>query len=464
MSQFSDFRLLPEIQAAVKKAGYHTPTPIQEQAIPVLLTGRDLLGIAQTGTGKTAAFALPTLQRLAKNPRALSRGQVRSLILTPTRELASQIAASFSAYGRSLRFRMAVVFGGVGQQKQVDALARGVDVLVATPGRLLDLMGQGHVRLSGVEIFVLDEADRMLDMGFIHDIRKVIAVLPAKRQTLLFSATMPGDIAALAGGVLKDPARVEATPPATTVEKVEQKVMFVDRADKKDLLLDLLASGGVAMALVFTRTKHGANKLAEFLAKRRIPADAIHGNKSQTAREHALARFRNGQLRALVATDIAARGIDVADISHIINYDLPNEPESYVHRIGRTARAGKSGVAISLCEPEDKSYLNDIRRLVGDCIAVDRDHGYHSEAAAHSTLRPRPQGGARQNQRRDSGARDQDGRRPDHRRPAPRPAAVVQGDQRRALGEKRREGGWTPRLPTGAGRGKSAHHADQRRP
>jgi len=460
MSQFSDFNLLPLILTAVKRAGYETPTPIQEQAIPHLLAGRDLLGVAQTGTGKTAAFALPMLQHLSQNPRAISRGQARSLILTPTRELASQIAASFATYGRNLRFRMAVVFGGVGQQKQVNALARGVDVLVATPGRLLDLMAQGHVRLQGVEIFVLDEADRMLDMGFINDIRKVIATLPAKRQTLLFSATMPGDIATLAKGILQNPVRVEVTPPATTVETVTQKVMFVDRENKKDLLHTMLKSGEIRLALVFTRTKFAANKLAEFLDRQHINADAIHGNKSQGARELALSRFRNGQLQVLVATDIAARGIDVPDISHVINFDLPNEAENYVHRIGRTARAGKSGIAISLCEPEDKSYLNDIQKLLGCKIAVDVDHEYHSEAAAHSTMRPRPQGGGgrrfgtRPEFRPEQ--RDDNGRRQPPRRSSSGPARPSH-DQPRAA---ERSGGYAKSHSYGGRPGAAAGKSD----
>jgi ATP-dependent RNA helicase RhlE len=410
---FADFNLLAPIQSAIKKAGYINPTPIQEQAIPYLLEGRDLLGIAQTGTGKTAAFALPMLQHLAVRPRKTARGMVRTLILTPTRELAAQIADSFAAYGRGLRFRQAVVFGGVGQYPQVKAMAMGVDVLVATPGRLLDLMSQGHIKLESLEIFVLDEADRMLDMGFIHDVRRIVACLPQRRQTLLFSATMPDDIANLADSILYDPVRVEATPPATTVETVEQKVMFVDKPDKKHLLNALLKSGEISMALVFTRTKFGANKVAEYLVNNHITADAIHGNKSQGAREQALSRFRTGKIQVLVATDIAARGIDVPGVSHVINFDLPNEAESYVHRIGRTARAGRSGIAISLCEASEKQYLHDIQDLVGAKIAVDRDHRFHSEAAANaapvkslpksrSSRSPKWDGGRRQGQFHDA--------------------------------------------------------------
>lgn len=384
MSNFSEFNLLKPIQAAIQRAGYKAPTPIQQQAIPHLLNGRDLLGIAQTGTGKTAAFALPMLQHLAEHPRNLARGFVRSLILTPTRELASQISASFATYGQGLRFKQAVIFGGVGQQRQVDAMARGVDVLVATPGRLLDLMAQGFVKLENLEIFVLDEADRMLDMGFIHDVRKIIARLPVRRQTMLFSATMPSDISNLARTLLTDPVRVEATPPATTVETVEQKVMFVDRSQKIFLLNALLKDPEITSALVFTRTKHGADRVTRHLCKNNINADAIHGNKAQNARERALAAFRSGRIRVLVATDIAARGIDVTGISHVINFDIPNEAESYVHRIGRTARAGRSGVAISLCEADEKMYFRDIQRLVGNQIQVVTDHQYHSESAANA--------------------------------------------------------------------------------
>jgi ATP-dependent RNA helicase RhlE len=400
MLSFSDFNLLAPIQNAVKKAGYQTPTPIQEQSIPHLLSGRDLLGIAQTGTGKTAAFALPILNHLTLKPRRTSRGFARTLVLTPTRELASQIAASFADYGQFLRLRLAVIYGGVGQQKQVNAMSQGVDVLVATPGRLLDLMSQGYVRLQELEIFVLDEADRMLDMGFIHDVRKVIATLPSPRQTLLFSATMPSDISSLARTILQNPVRIEATPPATTVETVEQRVMFVDKARKRELLCDMLKAGDIPLALIFTRTKYGANNLADYLNKNNIQADAIHGNKSQGARELALGRFRDGRIQALVATDIAARGIDVPGISHVINFDLPNEAENYIHRIGRTARAGLSGIAISLCEPAEKYYLRDIQRLVGDQIRVDAGHRFHSETAANAAaVNPgpdqwRPQRGA----------------------------------------------------------------------
>ena len=372
------------IQTALTEAGYITPTPIQSQAIPLLMEGRDLLGIAQTGTGKTAAFALPILDRLGRRRRKSPPRNTRVLVLTPTRELASQINDSFAKYGRHLRLSRSVVYGGVGQQPQVRALARGVDILVATPGRLIDLMNQKHVYIDKLEVFVLDEADRMLDMGFIHDIRRVISYLPENRQTLLFSATMPKDISVLAEGLLKDPKRVEVTPPASTVDRVDQRVMFVDKPNKRHLLQSILAQVDVRRVLVFTRTKHGADKVTRELEMRAIKAVAIHGNKSQGAREKALGDFRAGRVRVLVATDIAARGIDVVGISHVINYDLPNEPESYVHRIGRTARASADGTAISFCDAEERPYLRDIERLTHRPVPVDRDHDYHSDAAANA--------------------------------------------------------------------------------
>lgn len=382
MSSFSQFNLLAPIQTALTEAGYVDPTPIQQQAIPLLMDGRDLLGIAQTGTGKTAAFALPIIHYLGRRRRRPASRNVRVLILTPTRELASQINSSFAKYSRHLRVSRAVVYGGVGQHPQVKALSRGVDVLVATPGRLLDLMNQKHLFIDQLEVFVLDEADRMLDMGFIHDIRRITSKLPAERQTLLFSATMPKDISSLAEGLLRNPKRVEVTPPATTVERIEQKVLFVDKPNKRHLLQTILSQVDVQRTLVFTRTKHGADKVTRDLTIRNIGAAAIHGNKSQTAREKALNDFRNGRVRVLVATDIAARGIDVVGISHVINYDLPNEPESYVHRIGRTARASADGCAISFCDAEERAYLRDIERLTRQPIEVDKEHDYHSETAA----------------------------------------------------------------------------------
>jgi len=399
--QFNELNLIDPLLRAVRDEGYDTPTPIQEQTIPHLLAGRDVLGCAQTGTGKTAAFALPILQKLYGSGAAvttpdapqstkttyngrfakIARPSVlptRVLILTPTRELAAQIADSFAAYGKHLPVRCTVIFGGVGQQPQVDALRRGVDILVATPGRLLDLMNQRLVRLDGVEMFVLDEADRMLDMGFIHDVKKVLAVLPSQRQNLLFSATMPAEIVELANGFLHDPVHVEVTPTATTVDKIEQFVFFVEKNDKRALLEHLLRDKLVKRAIVFTRTKHGANKLAKQLTDSRINAEAIHGNKSQTAREAALAGFKNGKVRILVATDIAARGIDVEGISHVINYDLPNIPESYVHRIGRTARAGADGIAFSFCDQEERAFLRDIERAIRKHVQVIPEHPYQS--------------------------------------------------------------------------------------
>jgi ATP-dependent RNA helicase RhlE len=375
VNSFQDLPLVEPLHRALAEEGYAVPTPIQAQAIPLLLAGRDLLGIAQTGTGKTAAFALPILQRLAAagdatGKAAFERRTARCLVLTPTRELAIQIGDSFRAYGRHLGLRSTVIFGGVGQNPQVATMARGVHILVATPGRLLDLIGQGHVRLDRVEIAVLDEADRMLDMGFIHDVKKIVARLPARRQTLLFSATMPADIARLAAGILRDPARIEVTPAASTVERAEQRVMFVERGDKRDLLCAMLKDRALARVLVFTRTKHGANKVAEQLGRAGYRADAIHGNKSQGARQRALEGFRAGHVRVLVATDIAARGIDIDGITHVVNYELPNVPETYVHRIGRTARAGAGGAAISLCDGEERAYLRDIERLIGRKVQV----------------------------------------------------------------------------------------------
>ena len=381
---FEQLHLSPSIQKALNDLQYRTPTPIQARAIPSLMEGRDLIGIAQTGTGKTAAFAIPILERLSKKARAPWPGNARILILTPTRELASQIDAAFADYSRYMKISRALVYGGVGQTPQVRALSRGVDVLTATPGRLLDLMNQGHIRLDRLEVFVLDEADRMLDMGFLPDIRRVVAQLPAGRQTLLFSATMPAEIASLAAGLLHDPIRVDVAPPSTPVEKIEQKVHFVVKADKRRLLVDLLRRDGIRRALVFTRTKHGANRLARELDHEGVRTAALHGDKSQSAREEALGRFRAGRVRVLVATDIAARGLDVEGISHVINFDIPNEPENYIHRIGRTARAGADGAAISFCDADERPYWRDIERLIRRTIEVDADHPYHSEHVART--------------------------------------------------------------------------------
>ncbi len=371
---FASLALVEPLQRALREEGYDLPTPIQADAIPHLLSGRDLVGIAQTGTGKTAAFALPILQRLAAERPPRSKLGPRALVLTPTRELAIQIGESFRAYGRHLHLRQAVIFGGVGQGPQVAALRRGLDLVIATPGRLLDLLQQRHLRLDEVAIFVLDEADRMLDMGFIHDVRRIAAQLPRERQTMLFSATMPTEIDRLAATLLKQPARVQATPPATTVTRIEQRVMFVPTASKRALLASLLQPEQVTRALVFTRTKRGADRVSKDLQTGKVVAEAIHGNKSQSARQRALEDFRTGRVRVLVATDIAARGIDVDGVSHVINYDLPHEPESYVHRIGRTGRAGASGIAISFCAPDERSMLADIERLTRrrlDVAAVD---------------------------------------------------------------------------------------------
>ncbi|MCU0682728.1 MAG: DEAD/DEAH box helicase, partial [Polyangiaceae bacterium] len=367
-ARFDDLGLIEPLLRALRAEGYERPTPIQLQSIPPALTGRDVLGCAQTGTGKTAAFALPILQRLAAAAPAPAPGRaprpVRALILSPTRELAAQIGDSFTAYGRHLQLTNSVIFGGVGQDAQARALHRGVDVLVATPGRLLDLMGQRLVTFAQLEVLVLDEADRMLDMGFLPDVRRVLAALPQRRQTLFFSATMPPDIRALSDTILRDPAYVAVTPAATTVDAVEQRIFFVDRESKPALLRHLLGDRALDRVLVFTRTKHGANRVVTQLGRAGVGAEAIHGNKSQNARERALASFKAGRTRVLVATDIAARGIDIDDLSHVVNYDLPNIPETYVHRIGRTGRAGASGVALSFCDDEEREYLVDIERLI----------------------------------------------------------------------------------------------------
>jgi ATP-dependent RNA helicase RhlE len=376
--QFQDLKLIDPLLRAVHAAGYTEPTPIQAQAIPHVLTGSDILGCAQTGTGKTAAFALPILQRLVEVNTDQKRRVIRVLVLSPTRELATQIGDSFATYGRYTRLKHTVVFGGVGQNPQVQVIRSGVDILVATPGRLLDLMNQGVIKLDRIEVLVLDEADRMLDMGFIHDVRRIIKVLPTRRQTLFFSATMPPKIQELAHDILSEPVRVEVAPQATTVETVEQSVFFVEKNDKRALLEHLLRDRSIKRVLIFTRTKHGANKLAKQLNSAHIAADAIHGNKSQSAREQALAAFKSGATRVLIATDIVARGIDVEDITHVINYDLPNEPESYVHRIGRTARAGAAGIAYSFCDSEERAYLSDIEKLIRMRVSVVAEHPFPS--------------------------------------------------------------------------------------
>jgi ATP-dependent RNA helicase RhlE len=374
---FQELDLIEPILKALQTEGYTQPTPIQEQSIPSILQGKDLLGCAQTGTGKTAAFAIPMLQLLSKpHTNTKVHKAIKALILTPTRELAIQIEESFKAYGKNLPLRHLVIFGGVGQKSQTDALHRGVDNLVATPGRLLDLMNQGFINLRDVEIFVLDEADRMLDMGFIHDVKKVIAKLPAIRQTLFFSATMPKEIQTLADTILKNPVKVEVTPVSSTAEKIQQQMFFVAKNDKKDLLLHILKDKSIQTALVFARTKHGSDRIVKDLIKAGIKAEAIHGNKSQNARQRALTNFKAKTTRILVATDIAARGIDVDELAHVINYELPNIPETYVHRIGRTGRAGLSGTALSFCDAEEKEFLDDIEKLIGLKIQVTEDHPY----------------------------------------------------------------------------------------
>jgi len=400
---FDSLGLAEPLRLALKAENYLTPTPIQVQAIPILIQGKDLLGVAETGTGKTAAFALPLLHRLFLNksePR--TPGAPRALILAPTRELAGQIAERVNAYGRHLNLRAAVVFGGVGQGQQVKALRAGVDILIATPGRLLDLCAQRHVRLDKVSILVLDEADRMLDMGFIHDVRKIVGFCRKERQTLLFSATMPPTIAKLAHDILCNPVRVDISPVKVTVERIEQRVYFVGAKDKRALLTDLLKAPAMGQTIVFTRTKRGADRVCRHLVQEGLTAVAIHGNKAQNARVRALDGFRSGKVRVLVATDIAARGIDVPGISHVINFELPNEPESYVHRIGRTARAGAQGIALSLCDPSERPFLKAIERLmranvevIEHPLAVTRD----TATTRDVSLRPAPRPGNRRRNR-----------------------------------------------------------------
>ena len=389
---FQELNLLPQLLQAVEELGYVQPSPIQAQAIPPVLKGRDLVGCAQTGTGKTAAFAIPILQRL--HGRVNKRHTpIRALVLTPTRELALQIKESFDQYGKYLELRHTVIFGGVGQAPQVEALQKGVDILVATPGRLNDLCNQGHIDLSGIEAFVLDEADRMLDMGFIHDVRKVIARLPEKRQTLLFSATMPQEIAELSQKILHNPVRVEVTPQSSTVDAIEQRLYKVDKGNKKYLLQHILEDRSLDSVLVFTNTKHGADRVVKELGRAGIAAMAIHGNKGQTARMRALDSFKSGAIRVLVATDIAARGIDVNELAAVVNYELPNVPETYVHRIGRTGRAGRGGVAVSFCNVDELAYLRDIEKLIKKKVPEVENHPWPMEifeATPKKQREPRP--------------------------------------------------------------------------
>ena len=388
---FEQLGVIPPILKALESRGYTHPTPIQEQSIPHLLAGKDLLGCAQTGTGKTASFAIPILQGLyaeGRRPKG-QKAKIRALVVSPTRELASQIAASFTAYGKHTKLYNTVVFGGVKQGTQVQALRRGVDILVATPGRLLDLMNQGFISLRDVRYFVLDEADHMLDMGFIHDIRRIIAALPTQRQSLFFSATMPPAIVELANTILTDPVSVTIKAAQPTAERVKQSVYFVAKKDKSKLLLSLLEDEDMDMesTLVFSRTKHGADKIVKILRREGHKAEAIHGNKTQSARQKALGNFKRGKTNILVATDIAARGIDVSDLSHVVNYDLPNVPETYIHRIGRTGRAGASGIALSFCNGEERSYLRDIQKLIKLDIDVVKEHDFVDEEVARTPVK-----------------------------------------------------------------------------
>ena len=375
-ASFNTLNLIEPVLRAVEEEGYTIPTPIQSKAIPLILNGRDLLGCAQTGTGKTAAFAVPILQMMSAKQTYEKKRKVKGLILTPTRELAIQIEESFNSYGRHLNLKNKVIFGGVSQHAQVSALKSGVDIIIATPGRLLDLMGQGYISLKDIEYFVLDEADRMLDMGFIHDIKKVLAVLPKKRQSLFFSATMPPEIVKLAGTILVNPAEVSVTPVSSTVDTIDQYVYFVDRVNKNKLLVDILKDKKIRTALVFTRTKHGADKVVKVLQKMNVTAEAIHGNKAQNARQRALSNFKAQSTRVLVATDIAARGIDVDNLEYVINFEMSNIAEMYVHRIGRTGRAGAKGTSYSFCDAEEKAYLKDVEKLISKKIPVVDEHPY----------------------------------------------------------------------------------------
>ena len=406
MNKFKELHLKDSILTNITKAGFETPTPIQTKSIPLILKKVDLLGIAQTGTGKTAAFGLPIIQLLTDKPRTQPGREPRVLILSPTRELSSQIYDNLKLYSQNLSLRLGLVFGGVGQAKQVNTLREGVDILVATPGRLLDLMNQGFINLTKIEIFVLDEADRMLDMGFINDVKKITAKIPRERQTLFFSATMPKEIARLAETILRKPERVEITPESTTVEKINQKIIRCRKADKYQLLRVLLGKDHLSLVLVFSRTKHGANRIVDYLAHFKIAAAAIHGNKSQNAREYALNQFRAGQIKVLIATDLAARGIDVPDISHVINFDLPVESETYVHRIGRTARAGKSGEAISFCDETENDALKRIERTIGMKLPVEEFQGI-PEASVRISKPQKPFRDPRRSSNNQNGSRDQ---------------------------------------------------------
>ncbi len=399
MEKFNELDLRDAILRAVVENGYEIMTPIQSQAIPAILAGKDLIAVAQTGTGKTAAFSLPIIQKLLKAEGQRKAKSARALIIAPTRELAIQIGDNIKSYSKYVHLKTMLVFGGVSEKPQIKGLMSGVDILIATPGRLLDLTNKRHIDLSHVEFLVLDEADRMLDMGFIRDIEKIINYLPKKRHGLLFSATMPRTVRKLAAGLLNDPMHIEVAPEATTAEKVEQHILMVAKGRKRDLLAHLMADSAIERVLIFTRTKHGANKVTKFLDNIGVTASAIHGNKSQNARQKALKEFRDGKIRALVATDVAARGIDVDGVSHVINYELPNEPESYVHRIGRTARAGASGISLSFCDHDERAYLKDIEKIIRQTINIMDDHPYHGEGIAPKIGGGDQDGGGRENQR-----------------------------------------------------------------
>ncbi len=436
LKAFLDHGLAAPLVDALAREGYETPTPIQAQAIPSALEGRDLLGTAQTGTGKTAAFTLPILQHLMPAADHPGKRPIRVLILTPTRELALQIDESIGTYGANVALRHAVIFGGVGQKPQTDTLRRGVDLLTATPGRLLDLMNQGFVDLRHLTHFVLDEADRMLDMGFIHDVKKVIAKLPSKRQTLFFSATMPKEVVVLSDQLLNNPVRVAVAPVSTTAETVQQKVFFVDQKTKRFLLKELLENSAneIPSVLVFTRTKHGADRVVKDLVRANITAQAIHGNKSQNARQNALKNFKSRETRVLVATDIAARGIDIDELTHVINFEIPNIPETYVHRIGRTGRAGHSGVAWSFVDADERSYLKDIQRLIKMDIPVEKDHAFLPGTKVEGSSEPEPREERRSNQSRPSQGRPSRTRNPRGRSNGPRSASVG-GSKERSEGQ-----------------------------
>lgn len=440
---FDDLPLLAELKKAVADKGYVRPTPIQEKSIPSLLKGRDLLGCAQTGTGKTAAFALPILQRLHESAPSDGPRRIRALVLTPTRELAAQIGESFRTYGRHLDLRSTVIFGGVGKDGQRTAVKRGIDVLVATPGRLLDLMQEHVIRLDALEAFVLDEADRMLDMGFIHDVKKVIRALPKKRQSLFFSATMPKAVAGLADSLLQNPVRVEVVPQSTPAERIDQTVLFVEKQNKGALLYSILSNPAIERALVFSRTKYGSNRIAQKLVRQKVTADAIHGDRPQNARTRILEGFRSGKIKVLVATDLAARGIDIEGITHVINYDMPNEPENYVHRIGRTARAGKSGRAISFCSGDERDYLTAVEKVMGRKVPVNRNHDFHSEDAAAGLVDGKCGIELRKEKQRNRvGRRGGHGHKPKSSKKASHPdAGKKSGQKRRRPAGRRRSGG-----------------------